>query len=291
MCTDNASNYKLAGDFLMEDTKIYWMPCAAHCVNLILGDVGKLPLVKDVVVEAQKISIFIYNHKHVLHLMREATQGRELLRPSVTRFATTFLCLESMYEKRQQLRDMIHTTKWRNSKWPQNPQVKEIVKKIKSNTFWSNMHVCLKILAPLVDVIRMVDTEEKPSMAYIYKAMELCKAKVKANLGDEREEDRELWKKMERIINTRWVNLLQKPLHAAAHYLNPQYYYATPSSSDEMESDPSIKEGLLNCIEKLALDEDDESHILRDLVVYRTRGGRLGKNIAQKCVATLAPGE
>ncbi|KAF6153605.1 hypothetical protein GIB67_027472 [Kingdonia uniflora] len=193
--------------------------------------------------------------------------------------------------QRQELRDMFHTVEWRNSKWPKHPIGKKIIKKVKSNTFWNNMHTCLKIMAPLVDVIRMVDTEEKPSMAYIYSAIEDCKLKVKTNLGDQNDDDRELWKKMERILDRRWSGMLQKPLHAAAHYLNPQYYYATLTSSDEMESNTKLKNGLLDCIAKLALDKEDESQILRDLIVYRTKAGRLGKRGAQACVKTIAPVE
>ncbi|KAF6143728.1 hypothetical protein GIB67_030618 [Kingdonia uniflora] len=94
---------------------------------------------------------------------------------------------------------------------------------------------------------------------------------------------------MERILDRRWSGMLQKPLHAAAHYLNPQYYYATLTSSDEMESNTKLKEGLLDCITKLALDEEDESQILRDLIVYRTKAGSLGKRGTQACVKTIAP--
>ncbi|KAF6154608.1 hypothetical protein GIB67_010941, partial [Kingdonia uniflora] len=43
-----------------------------------------------------------------------------------------------------------------------------------------------------------------------------------------------------------------------------------------------------NCIAKLALDEEDDSQILRDLIVYRTKAGRLGKMGAQACVKTIA---
>ncbi|KAF6146722.1 hypothetical protein GIB67_009008 [Kingdonia uniflora] len=156
-----------------------------------------------------------------------------------------------MYEKRQELREMFHTVEWRNSKWPKHPIGKEIMKKVKSNTFLNNMHTCLNIMAPLVDVIRMVYTVEKLSMAYIYSAIEDCKLKVKTNLGDQNEDDRELWKKMEKILDRRWSGMLQKPLHVVTHYLNPQYYYATLTSSDEMESNTKLKEGLLDCITKI----------------------------------------
>ncbi|PIA28020.1 hypothetical protein AQUCO_07300004v1 [Aquilegia coerulea] len=246
VCMDNASNYKLAGKWLTEKevSKIYWMSCAAHCLNLMLGDVGKMPLVKETVKDAQKISIFIYNHKHVLHLMRKETKKREILRLSVTRFATTFICLQSMYEKHQQFRDMLRRDNWRRSKWPKTKIAIEIVKKIKSSNLWNNMQTCLKIMTPIVDVLRMVDTEEKPSMAYVYS--------IKANIGETTLEDRDLWTKMERIVDNKWSDLLQKPLHCAAHYLNPEVYYASVESSVEIEANSMIKKGLLQCIEKLA---------------------------------------
>ncbi|XP_019415875.1 PREDICTED: uncharacterized protein LOC109327261 [Lupinus angustifolius] len=41
--TDNAANYVAAGRLLeAEFPKLYWSPCAAHCVNLMLQDIGKL---------------------------------------------------------------------------------------------------------------------------------------------------------------------------------------------------------------------------------------------------------
>ncbi|KAK1584274.1 hypothetical protein Q3G72_031480 [Acer saccharum] len=42
--TDNASNCKKAGEMLMEKRKrLWWTPCAAHCIDLILKKIGDLP--------------------------------------------------------------------------------------------------------------------------------------------------------------------------------------------------------------------------------------------------------
>ncbi|KAK1555314.1 hypothetical protein Q3G72_024769 [Acer saccharum] len=42
---DNASAYKAVGRLLIEKRKhLYWTPCAAHCIDLILEDIGKLTL-------------------------------------------------------------------------------------------------------------------------------------------------------------------------------------------------------------------------------------------------------
>ncbi|PSS34880.1 RuvB-like [Actinidia chinensis var. chinensis] len=40
--TDNASNYKLAREMLMEKRKrLFWTPCASHCIDLMLEDFEK----------------------------------------------------------------------------------------------------------------------------------------------------------------------------------------------------------------------------------------------------------
>ncbi|KAF6147368.1 hypothetical protein GIB67_003266 [Kingdonia uniflora] len=44
----------------------------------MLGDVSKMHLVEETVKDAKKISLFIYNHKHVLHLIRKQTKGTDI---------------------------------------------------------------------------------------------------------------------------------------------------------------------------------------------------------------------
>ena len=45
--TDNAANYVVAGRLLMErHPSLFWSPCAAHCIDLMLEDVGKIPFIK-----------------------------------------------------------------------------------------------------------------------------------------------------------------------------------------------------------------------------------------------------
>uniref|UniRef100_A0A803LSI8 DUF659 domain-containing protein n=1 Tax=Chenopodium quinoa TaxID=63459 RepID=A0A803LSI8_CHEQI len=40
--TDNAANYEVAGEKLMEKrTKLLWTPCAVHCIDLMLEDFDK----------------------------------------------------------------------------------------------------------------------------------------------------------------------------------------------------------------------------------------------------------
>ncbi|KAF1874377.1 hypothetical protein Lal_00008584 [Lupinus albus] len=56
--TDNASNYKAAGEMLMEKRKkLYWTPCDAHCIDLMLEEFEKkIPIHVDTIYKGRKIT-------------------------------------------------------------------------------------------------------------------------------------------------------------------------------------------------------------------------------------------
>ena len=50
MIIDNATNYVTAGRMLMErHHTLFWTPCAAHCIDLMLEDMGKIHFIKEVI--------------------------------------------------------------------------------------------------------------------------------------------------------------------------------------------------------------------------------------------------
>jgi len=77
--TDNGANYKAAGRILMERfPSLFWSPCAAHCLDLMLEDIGNLKEFKKPIVRARHVTTFIYRHCRILSLMREKTGGQIL---------------------------------------------------------------------------------------------------------------------------------------------------------------------------------------------------------------------
>ncbi|RVW85517.1 hypothetical protein CK203_044114 [Vitis vinifera] len=115
--TDNASNYVNAGMRLMEKMRKLWTPCAAHCIDLMLEDIGKLNVHATTLLLARQVAKFIYGHTWVLSLMRTFTKNHEFLRPAITRFATAFLTLQSLYKQKQALIAMFSSEKWCSSTW------------------------------------------------------------------------------------------------------------------------------------------------------------------------------
>jgi hypothetical protein len=102
--TDNGANFKAAGRLLERKIPhLFWTPCAAHCLDLMLEDIGKIGEFKKCISYARQVTTFIYRHGKLLDATREKIGG-DLVRPAVTRFATSFLTLQSIYKHKQVLR-------------------------------------------------------------------------------------------------------------------------------------------------------------------------------------------
>nr|KYP36628.1 hypothetical protein KK1_042246 [Cajanus cajan] len=91
---------------IQKRTKLLWSPCAAHCLDLNLEDIGELPVFYNIIANAKKITTCIYRHTWVLNLYRQYSNGRELARPAVTRFKTSYLTLNCIKQQKNALRSM-----------------------------------------------------------------------------------------------------------------------------------------------------------------------------------------
>jgi len=111
--TDNASN-NMGAKRLLEEKRphIFWTSCAAHTINLMLQGIGNMPRFKKVVDQAKTFTIFAYGHTRTLECLRCFREGKEVVRLGVTRFASNFLTLARMQEKKDQLRKMVVHSKW-----------------------------------------------------------------------------------------------------------------------------------------------------------------------------------
>lgn len=281
--TDNASNYKAAGDLLMEKRKhLYWTPCAAHCIDLMLERIGDLPQHKNALFKARKVANYIYNHSWLLALMRKFTK-REILRPAATRFATAFLTLQSMYQVRQPLEAIFTSEEWISCAFANKSEGKAVRKIVlKDKSFWPSVIYAIKTTKSLVEVLRLVDAEKEPAMGYLYNAMDLAKEKIAKNLGGEEKDYKEIWE----IIDEKWDVQLHRHLHAAAYYLNPRCHY-DPGFSNH----PEIKLGLFHCKDKLILDPEDRVKADLQCSVFHNKEGFFGFNQAKLTFDKRSPVE
>jgi hypothetical protein len=139
-------------------------PCAAHCVSLISSDFGKEDLVKNTIAHASIITKYVYNHCFPLYLMRKFTKGHEILRPAQTRFTTNFIALQSIYKQKAALQAMVVSNEWTNCAYYKEPQAKKFTKVVLDQKFWKDCDVVCQLSEPIVRVLRIVDSDERPAM-------------------------------------------------------------------------------------------------------------------------------
>ncbi|XP_010522304.1 PREDICTED: uncharacterized protein LOC104800969 [Tarenaya hassleriana] len=138
-------------------------------------------------------------------------------------------------------------------------------------------------MALLVQVLRLVDSEKKAAMPYIYEAMDNAKEVIEKSFTN----DEGKYKDVIAIIDTRWDCQLHRPLHAAGHYLNPEYFYSNPGLERNMEA----VDGLYQYIRRLVSSQDVQNKILGELSAYRSASGHFGIDFAIRQRKTISPAQ
>ncbi|XP_066365495.1 uncharacterized protein [Miscanthus floridulus] len=220
--TDNGSNFKAAGRILMERIPhLFWTPCVAHCLNLLLQDIGEIKEFNTVINSSKNVSRFLYKHGRILDLMRQKIGG-DLVRPAVTRFATSYLTLASMYKNKQGLRNLVVSEEWHNNSMSKSVEGKRVENIILSVPFWTKLEYCLKASQPLLVALRIADGDETPAAPEITTAMDVAKSTIKESLKDKTE----LLGQVLALYDKRWDTQMEQKLYGAALFLNPNKFFA-----------------------------------------------------------------
>lgn len=201
---------------------LFWTPCAAYCIDQMLEDFIGIKLVGECLEKGQKITKFIYNRIWLLNLMKkEFTQGQELLRPAVSRCASSFATLQSLLDHRIGLKRLFQSNKWLSSRFSKSDKGKEVEKIVLNATFWKKVQYVRKSVDPLVQVLQKVDSVESLSMPSIYNDMYRAKLAIRSTHGDDARKYGPFWA----VIDNHWSSLFHHPLYMAAYFLNPSYRY------------------------------------------------------------------
>eukprot|EP00252_Welwitschia_mirabilis_P022552 TRINITY_DN612_c0_g1_i6.p1 TRINITY_DN612_c0_g1~~TRINITY_DN612_c0_g1_i6.p1 ORF type:complete len:561 (-),score=86.23 TRINITY_DN612_c0_g1_i6:842-2524(-) len=293
--TDNGSAYKAAGRLIMSHfPQIYWTPCAAHCIDLLLEDFAKIPWIKKVIRRAKYITKFVYAHPHLHHLFCQCSKGKEIIRPSTTRFATNYILLDSLQDAKDALMDTFVSNAWKNddrfASLRRTPEAHNSLAIIfdcveKPGKFWFEVLNVIEVTEPLLKVLRKVDGE-RPSIAFVYEAMFRAREAIRSYLRAHNLVDRFS------IISTkfyeRWNGQLHNDLHAAAHILNPRYGFG--KSFDNNDDDVQLKIGLENVLDKLVSDPIERVQVAKDLDMYRKKMGlSFRRPVAENAKSCLNP--
>ncbi|KAG7578885.1 Ribonuclease H-like superfamily [Arabidopsis thaliana x Arabidopsis arenosa] len=220
---------------------MYQSSCAAHTIDLMLEGVSKFPWFAKVISQAKALTVFLYVHHKTLSMMRAHTKKRDIVTPGATRFATCFFTLQSLHEKKSQLMSMFGSDEWHECKHSKCVKGKQASDKVMSYALWSSVIVVLKVFNPMVKVLRLADGEKKPPTRFIYGEILEAKKSIK-EASNHLEKN---YKPIFQIMDEKMKGRLDSPLHLAAYFLNPFYFYKDPNIQYDME----MREGFIACVE------------------------------------------
>ncbi|XP_028074032.1 uncharacterized protein LOC114276447 [Camellia sinensis] len=149
-------------------------------------------------------------------------------------------------------------------------------------SFWNTVVFALKLSGPLVKVLRLVDTEKKPPMGYIYEAMDRAKECIASSFDHKEEKYNEIFE----IIDKRWDVQLHRPLHTAVHFLNPEFFYP---KALEVQKSHEVMHGFYECMQRLVPDVIVQDLITNEMSIYMKAESLFGKSIAIRQRNTRAP--
>ena len=168
--TDNASNCVSMGHIL--ETKfpsLVWTPCASHCLDLLLEDIGKLSWVRGVHKRANYV-VRLFTKKRNARKIFSNYSSLVLLRPSATRFGYILIVLERLARVWRALEQTVvsnYWEDWNDSKKPDAVKVKSIVQ---DNSTLPSIMIVISIMRLLFSTLRLTDREGS-TMGLLYEFM------------------------------------------------------------------------------------------------------------------------
>ena len=76
--TDSAANAKLSGQLVTSKfAHIFWVPCTAHCLDLLLEDIGKMEFAAGPIAKCKEVVNYIRNHQWSHALLRSKAHAKD----------------------------------------------------------------------------------------------------------------------------------------------------------------------------------------------------------------------
>ncbi|XLR11163.1 hypothetical protein S83_039101 [Arachis hypogaea] len=150
---------------------------------------------------------------------------------------------------------MVTSKEWTISTY--SKEAKTFVDEVLDSKFWNQCTDIVNFTEPLVRVLRIVDSEDKAAMDFIYQAF----YKDKEEMVKRFQRRKKIVEPYLKILDTCWDSQLHKNLYAAGYWLNPAFRF----NSDEFEKHKQLTFGLLDVIENYAYgDPELNSKLTRD---------------------------
>lgn len=128
----------------------------------------------------------------------------------------------------------------------------------------------------MVKVLRLADGEKIPSLGFVYGELVEAKKSIK-EATDHLEKN---YQPIFRIIDEKLKGRLDSPLHMAAYFLNPYYFYKDPTIQYDIE----VSEGFIKCVETFYHGEFEKQDLVvnHEISLYKNKSDPFGRMLALK---------
>ncbi|GBG79190.1 hypothetical protein CBR_g28907 [Chara braunii] len=164
--TDSAGVNMSAMEIFQEDESvkhIFWIPCVAHVMDLVLEDIGSIGWVASRIAQARLITKFFKRHSHACEAL-EAKTKLKLLLPAETRFGTNVIMIRRLLELQTHLMQVVTEDPWRDTVWATRKirqHAAEISACAGSPPWWEDLKGLLRIMDPVMEMLQMLDSDTR----------------------------------------------------------------------------------------------------------------------------------
>ncbi|CAI5957127.1 unnamed protein product [Closterium sp. NIES-64] len=291
---DNASNNRRAADILQDGfPAVFFNNCAAHVLDLMLHDIGRVRAVRRVLNQVHRVVMIVKGSASAVTLFHELFSTLSLVRPGATRFGTQVIMLARFLEVKKALKEMIISEEWELVAVAQSEEGRAVRHLLLDEVFWECATAVLRLMTPVYEVLRVVDTRALV-MGQIYGLM--LDATVKTNNAAEAaakmmmkrtallpaKDKPAFLAAIKAIIARRWDSQLHNPLHAMGWLLNPRNQYGK-----EVKNDPEVRLGAEAVIQARGEDVAQRTLLLVQLTQFHKGEGLIGSDDARWAATVL----
>ncbi|RYR25937.1 hypothetical protein Ahy_B02g059986 [Arachis hypogaea] len=280
--TDNAANYVAVGRLINKKFEnIHWSPCAAHYLNLILKDISSMPHISNLATRASKITVFVYNHTVFLSWLIQRTDWREIVHPGATHFATVFITLMSIFERKLDLQSLVIDKHFTGQKLGRSANGRAVSAIILDNKFWDECFIACQIVSPLIKLLRLVDADDKPSLGIVYEGMLRSENGIKEMFKHRKA----AYQPYTEIINSRWDKHLKKKSSRSSLFLESWLLF-----SENYREAPNVMQALLDLVTlNCKVNNLDSVEAMKEIHIYRDQKESFDRPEAVRATKKLQP--
>ncbi|GBG93446.1 hypothetical protein CBR_g70424 [Chara braunii] len=226
VCTDSFADNTSAARMLREDpefSQIYWIPCTAHCMDLLMHDLCKKEWATEIISKANKVVNFFRIHRWPRSTLRMTLvkfpdlKCSCLLRPEAMRFGTHYVMLQWLEVCEKAIKRIVTGQEWEALLWRGDIRGKAsfVEEAVLDRAFWADVKKLTAVMKGPYNVLREVD-KDVHCLSRIYDMA--CRLPDFVRSGPLTAEQRD---DMLRDVGNR-TDMLLSPIHAVARLLDPQ---------------------------------------------------------------------